>query len=127
MNDFEVIGLGLVGFGVLFFLLGIFSLSRDFLVTGNLLILIGVSLYMTIQKFLRFLIQKDKIKGSISFILGLILVFVKIPIPGIICELVGSYWLFGGFIPILLSLLSKIPIVSLLIPSSFKAKNDQLM
>ena len=127
MNDFEVIGLGVIGFGVLFFLIGLFGFNRNFLVTSNLLMIIGTMLFMKIKTFFNFLIQKIKLKGTLSFFIGFTLVLFKLPLPGILCEIVGIYWLFGGFLPALLSLISKIPIISYFFPSFLKNKNDQYM
>lgn len=116
MNDFEAIGGGVLIGGGVFFILGIFTMNSEFMVTANILIIIGLNIVMNVKKFFQFLIQKDKIKGTVAFFAGIVLVFLKYAIFGIIAELVGAYWLFGGFIPMLFSLLSKVPILSLIIP-----------
>ncbi|EAX93838.1 Got1-like family protein [Trichomonas vaginalis G3] len=125
MNDLEVIGGGVIFGGVIFFLLGIFSMSTEFLITANILILLGLNLYMHVKQFFTFLIQKDKLKGTIAFFAGIALVFLKHPVFGIIAELVGTYWLFGGFLPALLALLSRVPVLSMILPKSF-GKNETL-
>ena len=110
MNDSQIIGLGLLGFGTIFFILGVLMLlDRALLVMSNLLFLLGILILMTPNKFLSFVIQKERKQGSIAFFLGILLVFFKLPLPGIICEVVGAYWLFGGFLPLLISLILKIP------------------
>ena len=126
MNDLEVIGAGVVGGGFLFFILGIFSFSSEFLITANLLFLIGLNMLMGPKSFLSFLIKKDKLKGTIVFLVGIILIFCKQALFGIISEAIGAYWLFGGFLPMLFTLLSKIPILGLIIPSSLKSKGENL-
>jgi hypothetical protein len=125
MNDVQVIGSGITVGGVVFLLLGIFSLlNRRFLVTANVLLLIGLLLMYGLGSFLRFLFQKDKLKGTLAFVLGIVFVFVKWSLAGVVCEVVGCYWLFGGFLPLLFSLLSRIPIMGALIPSSLKKQED---
>lgn len=121
MNEFQAIGYGLLGFGVGFFILGIFTLGkRQFLVTSNLLIILAVNLIFGIKEFIRFIFQRTRIVGTVAFFLGMTLIFAKLSLPGIISELVGAYWLFGGFLQLFLSLLMKIPCISLLIPQSWR-------
>ena len=121
MNEFQAIGCGILGFGTVFFILGVFTLlNRQFLVTSNVLILIGVNLIFGVKEFFHFVVQKNKLTGSVAFFLGIALVFAKLPLPGIIAELVGAYWLFGGFIQLLLSIVVKIPFIGALIPSSWR-------
>lgn len=124
MNEFQAIGYGLLGFGVLFFILGIFTLGkRQFLVTSNLLIILAVNLIFGIREFIRFIFQRTRIIGTIAFFLGMTLVFLRMPLPGIISELAGAYWLFGGFLQLFLSLLYKIPCISAIIPQSWRKEN----
>lgn len=126
MNEIQAIGVGVTGCGVLIFLIGILTLlNREFLVTADILLLIGLNMIYGIKEFIQFLFKKEKLVGTIAFILGIVIVFIKLPIPGIICQIVGAYWLFGGFLPLLLSIIGKIPIVSMFVPSAFKDK-DQL-
>ena len=124
MNEFQAIGYGLLGFGVLFFILGILTLGkRQFLVTSNLLILLAVNLIYGVREFIRFIFQRTRIVGTLAFFLGITLVFLRMPLPGIISELVGAYWLFGGFLQLFWSYILKIPCVSWIIPQSWKKEN----
>lgn len=124
MKDRTIIGIGLLGFGTLFFILGvILLLDRALLVMSNILILFSIIVLMNPKGFYSFAIQRDKIQGTIAFFTGILLVFFKLPLPGIVCEVVGAYWLFGGFYPMLLTLLMKIPYISNFIP--FLGGNDE--
>ena len=125
-NDLEVIGGGVIFGGALFFISGVFSLSSEFLITANLLFLIGLNMSMGPKQFFKFLFKKDKLKGSICFLLGIVLIFLKQALFGIICEAIGIYFLFGGFMPIIFTLLGKLPILGHLIPSSLKSKGENL-
>jgi hypothetical protein len=125
MNDTQTIGVGLVGFGSFFFLLGILLLlDRALLILSNILIVMGIVVLLGPEEFVKFTIQKNRGHGSVAFFLGIALIFCKLPLPGIACELTGAYWLFGGFWPMLLSLLLKIPWLSSLLPFLTKPKTD---
>ena len=125
MDDFGKIALGLLAAGVFLFFLGILLLlDRALLVMSNILILMSILLLMGIKSFITFAIQKDKLHGTIGFFAGILLVMAKYPLPGIICEIVGAYWLFGGFLPMLQSLLLKTPILLKLLPFLTKQKEE---
>lgn len=127
MNDLQVIGSGVTGAGALFLVLGILTLlNRRFLVTANVLLLIGVPMMMGWREFIRFIFQKEKMRGTFAFLLGLFLVLLKLALPGIVCEVVGCYWLFGGFLPMFFSLVSRIPVIGALVPSSLKKEDLDL-
>ena len=126
MNDIEFIGSGVIVGGLVFFIIGIFSFSSEFRVTANLLFLIGLNMLMGPKPFFSFLIKKDKLKGTITFIVGIVLTFMKHALFGIISEIVGAYWLFGGFLSMILGVIGKIPIIGALIPSGIKGKSENL-
>jgi hypothetical protein len=126
MNDRQSIGVGLLGFGALFFVLGVlFLLDRALLILSNIVLFMGIIILMGIRDFLNFTIQKGRAHGSIAFFLGIALIFCKLPLPGILCEAVGAYWLFGGLWPMLLSLIWKLPFVSSIFRFLAKAKADR--
>jgi len=128
MRDIEIIGTGLLGFGAVFFFLGILMLlDRALLIMSNILILMGVLVLMKPKGFIGFVIQTERIQGSIAFFAGITLVLLKLPLPGIICEITGAYWLFGGFIPLLISLIVKIPFFSRIFPFLSKQKDDGIL
>lgn len=94
---------------------------------ANMLILAGIVILMTPMGFYKFIAQRGRGQGTIAFFLGIILVLCKLPLPGIICEATGAYWLFGGFWPMLLSLVTKLPkIGKALLPFISKLKGDDL-
>ena len=126
MNDCEVIGSGVIFFGFSFVLLGlVMGFNRRFIVTGDVLLLIGINLTMGIQPFCNLIISKSRLKGTIAFIIGVALVLYKLVLPGFLCQAVGIYWLFGGFISIVLSTLRHIPIIGRFIPG--KEKDEDLL
>ena len=112
MEDRKVIGLGLLLLGTLLFFVGVLLLlDSALLIMSNIAYLMGIVALMGPKEFLDFALQSDKKQGSMLFFIGILLVFCKSPIPGIVCESVGAYWLFGGFLPLLRSILLKLPYV----------------
>ena len=126
MEENTILGLFVTGIGAFLFILGtLMLLDRALLIMSNLLILIGANILMTPKKFLDFIIQKERLQGTFAFFLGISLVFFKLPLPGILSEVVGAYWLFGGFLPMLWTLILKIPYLTQFIPY-LANKKDQL-
>jgi hypothetical protein len=121
MSELEAIGRGLTGFGAGFFVLGIFTfINRKFLVTSNILLLLGLLLALGFRQFFGYLFSRERLKGTAAFLTGAALIVFKLGLVGLICEIVGLYWLIGGFIPVIFSLLSRIPLLGRLIPSQQK-------
>nr|XP_016455963.1 PREDICTED: vesicle transport protein GOT1B [Nicotiana tabacum]XP_016455970.1 PREDICTED: vesicle transport protein GOT1B [Nicotiana tabacum] len=109
LDEQKKVGLGLIGFGIFFtFLAIILFFDRGLLALGNILLLAGVALLLgwhsTLQLF------KVNYKGTISFMLGLLLIFVRWPVVGIIVEIYGCIVLFGCFWPSIKVFLFQIPV-----------------
>lgn len=121
----QKIGAGCLGIGVVLFFLGVLMLlDRALLIMSNILILMSVVMLMGVQGFLQFVIQKDKLRGTVTFSTGIIFIFAKIPVVGIVLEVIGAYWLFGGMIPFLKSFLLKLPILSMILPFLTRQKEE---
>ncbi len=71
----------------------------------------GVTLIIGPQKTFFFFFQRRKWKGTACFIIGLFLVFIKHPIIGILIEVFGFVNLFGDFFPVILSFLTRLPVI----------------
>uniref|UniRef100_A0A8R7QTB5 Vesicle transport protein GOT1A n=1 Tax=Triticum urartu TaxID=4572 RepID=A0A8R7QTB5_TRIUA len=88
ISEIKKIGIGLVGFGILFSFLGvILFFDRGLLALGNIFFLTGVGLLLGWQSMWQLFTKKANIKGSVPFFLGLFLLFVRWPVAGIILEL----------------------------------------
>jgi hypothetical protein len=90
------IGAALVSFGVLFLFLGIILFfDAALLALGNVLFTSGITLLIGPQKTFYFFARKQKLRGTICFFVGMILVFAKWTIIGMIVEAIGFLNLFG--------------------------------
>lgn len=90
------IGAALVSFGVLFLFLGIILFfDAALLALGNVLFTSGITLLIGPQKTFYFFARKQKLRGTVCFFVGMLLVFAKWTIIGMIVEAIGFLNLFG--------------------------------
>ena len=70
------------------------------------------------ERTFRFFFQRYKLKSTALFFGGILLVLIGWPIIGMIIEFYGFFLLFGGFIPIVINFLRRLPIIGsiLLLP-----------
>ncbi|KII70130.1 Vesicle transport protein GOT1A [Thelohanellus kitauei] len=112
LNERQKIGLYIVGFGAVFYTMGIFLfLDRVLISFGNILMVSGILTIMGLSKGSRFLFTPGKLKGTFLFLVGFFLVIIKWSFLGTIMELVGIFLLFSGFIPTVFGFLTHVPIV----------------
>jgi hypothetical protein len=110
------IGLGLIGFGIVFTFLGvILFFDRGLLALGNIFCLTGVALLLGWRSTWNLFTNRENYKGSASFLLGLFFLFVRWPIVGIILEIYACIALFGGFWPSVKVFLYQIPVIGWII------------
>ncbi|KAL3701949.1 hypothetical protein R1sor_019971 [Riccia sorocarpa] len=120
MNDRKKIGIGLTGFGVLFSFLGIiFFFDKGLLAMGNILFIAGVTLTIGMKSTISFFLKPRNYKGSISFLVGFVLVLLGWAILGMIVEAYGFVVLFSGFWPTVVVFLGRIPVLGWLINTPF--------
>lgn len=94
--DVAEIGVGLVSGGVLFLFLGVMLFfDATLLALGNVLFTAGITLLIGPQKTFYFFARKQKIRGSVCFFLGIVLVFLRWTLIGMMIEMVGFLNLFG--------------------------------
>jgi len=106
----------LTGFGCVFLLLGVLLLfDRVLLALGNMVLLAGLVLLIGPKKTVRFFTSKAKIRGSVCFLLGILLCLIGWPVVGMLLELFGIMNLFGNLFPILLTFLRQLPLVGALL------------
>uniref|UniRef100_M4DG29 Vesicle transport protein n=1 Tax=Brassica campestris TaxID=3711 RepID=M4DG29_BRACM len=126
LTEQKKVGLGLIGFGLSFSFLGvILYFDRGLLALGNLFWLIGVGLLLGWQSTWRLFTNVNNLKGTVCFVLGLFLIFVRWPIIGIILETYGCIVLFGGFWSTVKMFLSQIPFVGWMIQYPLMVSNPR--
>ncbi|KAJ2716211.1 Golgi Transport [Coemansia spiralis] len=99
------LGLLLTGLGVVLFF------DAGLIAVGNIAFLAGISMIIGVQKTTVFFTRRDKLRGSIAFFAGFLLVLIKWPIVGIFVEAFGFLNLFGDFFPVVVSFLRSLPVV----------------
>ncbi|KAN0022246.1 hypothetical protein ACTFIV_006416 [Dictyostelium citrinum] len=112
-TDQQKIGAMLSAMGLFFGFLGVLLfLDRNLLALGNLLLVSGIVLILGLQKTTKFFAQKKKIKGTILFFFGIIVLLVtRWTFVGMVIEIFGFVNLFGDAFPIVISILRKLPII----------------
>mmetsp|Transcript_5520 Transcript_5520/g.14986 ORF Transcript_5520/g.14986 Transcript_5520/m.14986 type:complete len:89 (+) Transcript_5520:653-919(+) len=60
---------------------------------------------------MRFFAKPDRLRGMVSFFGGIVLVMLRWPVIGMICQLYGLIYLFGQFFPIVAQSLENIPVI----------------
>ncbi|CAE6493701.1 unnamed protein product [Rhizoctonia solani] len=96
LSDGQKIGVGLTSFGVFFMFLGVMLFfDGGLLALGNILFVSGLTLIIGPTKTFYFFARKQKLRGTICFVTGILLVFFKWPFVGMIIETFGFLNLFG--------------------------------
>lgn len=112
LTDSQKIGVALTAFGIMFLWLGILLfLDGGLMAVGNILLLAGLVMLIGHGRTYAFFSRKEKIRGTICFLGGIVLIFIKRPFFGIAIELLGFFNLFGDFFPIVLTFLRQVPVL----------------
>jgi hypothetical protein len=111
LSDTQKIGVGLTSFGVFFMFLGLPLFDPALIVIGNLLFLAGLSAIMGFDRTIVFFSRRDRLKGTVCFFVGILLLFVTWPPIGLAVELFGFLNLFGDFFPVIVSFLRGLPLI----------------
>ncbi|XP_015127157.1 vesicle transport protein GOT1B [Diachasma alloeum] len=112
ITDTQKIGVGLAGFGMFFLFLGVLLLfDKGLLAIGNLLFISGLGCVIGPKRTFSFFFQRHKMKASIAFLGGVVIVLIGWPIVGMIFEIYGFVLLFSGFLPVAINFLRRVPIL----------------
>jgi len=115
-TDSQKIGVALVAFGVSFLFLGVVLLfDKGLLAIGNILFLCGLAFVIGLERTFRFFFQRHKIKGSVAFFGGILIVLFGWPLIGMIVEIYGFILLFSGFFPFAINFLRRVPVIGSLL------------
>jgi hypothetical protein len=98
--------------GAFLFFLGVVSFfDAAFLAMANILFIIGIFLIIGTQKTLYFFTRPQKVRGTIAFLIGIILILTKHSFFGFIVETFGILALFGEFFATLVQFLRSLPFI----------------
>eukprot|EP00287_Rhodomonas_sp_CCMP768_P011164 CAMPEP_0196718792 /NCGR_PEP_ID=MMETSP1091-20130531/1902_1 /TAXON_ID=302021 /ORGANISM="Rhodomonas sp., Strain CCMP768" /LENGTH=161 /DNA_ID=CAMNT_0042059537 /DNA_START=116 /DNA_END=602 /DNA_ORIENTATION=+ len=112
-SDIQKIGIGLTAMGVLFTMLGVLLFfDGGLLAVGNLLFLSGVGLILGLARMQSLFFQSNKLRGTVLFFSGLLLVIFRWPKVGFFVEAFGFVNLFGNFLPHVIIVAKHTPVVS---------------
>ncbi|CAO3590671.1 vesicle transport protein [Absidia repens] len=112
LSDGQKIGVGLTAFGLFFMLMGVMMLfDSGLLAIGNILFLSGIAAIIGPRSTLVFFTRREKLRGTICFLGGILLVLSKYPLLGFIVEVFGFLNLFGDFFPVVFGFLKRLPVI----------------
>ncbi|KAK2142925.1 hypothetical protein LSH36_897g01068 [Paralvinella palmiformis] len=112
VTDFQKIGVGLAGFGVAFLFLGVLLFfDKGLLAIGNILFICGLAFVIGLERTFRFFFQRHKLKGTGFFLGGILVVLFGWPVVGMVVETYGFVLLFGGFLPVAVNFLRRVPVI----------------
>lgn len=111
-SDNTKIGSGLLFLGCVFLFLGcLFLFDSALLALGDILFLSGLVLTIGVSRTIRFFSRPERMRGIVSFFGGVLLVLLRWPIIGMVCQLYGLVYLFGQFFPIAAQSMKQMPVV----------------
>lgn len=105
-------GVGFTAGGIFFFLFGIMAFfDSAFLALGNILFVIGLILIIGPQRTVTFFTRPTKMRGTLCFCTGILLILAKRSFIGFIIECFGILGLFGDFFGTIVQFLRSIPYI----------------
>lgn len=111
-NDGTKIGVALTGLGIFFSGLGIvFFLDSALLTMGNLLFVAGVALVMGPARCKSFFFDSRRLRASICFFTGILLVMIGWCFIGLLIQGFGGLNLFGNFFPMVVRVIESMPVI----------------
>jgi hypothetical protein len=111
-TPFLEVGVAISGFGLLFLFGGIILFfDTSLLALGNILFLIGLLFVLGLESTKRLFFRRDRLRGSLFFFLGALLVLIKWAKLGILVEFIGFINLFGDFFPYLINFARQLPVL----------------
>ena len=111
-SDNTKIGTGMLFLGCVFLILGVvFFFDSAMLALGDILFLTGLTLTIGVSRTIRFFSRPDRMRGIVAFFGGVVLVFLRWPIFGMIGQFYGMIYLFGQFFPIAAQSMKDTPVI----------------
>jgi hypothetical protein len=112
LEDNQKIGIGLICLGFGFISLGIMLMLDSALIAiGNVLFMVGLAFAIGLQRTVTLFTRRDRIRGTICFFLGIVLVVMRYCLIGLCLEGFGFLNLFGNFLPTVLTVGRQLPYI----------------
>ncbi|KAJ1445783.1 hypothetical protein M885DRAFT_548871 [Pelagophyceae sp. CCMP2097] len=86
--------------------------EKNLIRIGNVLLLSGAPIVVGPQRAARYLMAPAKLRGSLVFLMGFMLVLSGHPLLGIVVEVFGFCNLFGNLFPLVGTMLKRLPLMS---------------
>ena len=116
LDDNKKIGIGLMLLGLAFIFLGVLLFfDASLIAIGNVLFLVGVVFCIGLKGTIAIFTRRDRIRGTVCLVLGILLVLMKWGILGVALEGFGFLNLFGNFLPVALNLARQVPFLSVIL------------
>lgn len=112
LDDNRKIGTLLLGIGFAFLVLGVLLFfDAALLALGDVLFLCGVALTIGLSRTVRFFTRKERWRGIVCFLGGILLVLLRYPMIGMVIQSFGFLNLFGSFFPVAVAFLRQTPVI----------------
>lgn len=98
-----------------------FRIHCSLIAIGNTLFLVGLCFSIGFKRTLSIFTRRDRIRGSVCFFLGIVLVVLRWGLIGIALEAFGFLNLFGNFLPTVLTFARQIPYIGPFLDAPFIA------
>ncbi|VVT51344.1 uncharacterized protein SAPINGB_P003065 [Magnusiomyces paraingens] len=115
LSDVQKYGVGFTAAGIITFF------DSALLAFGNLLFLIGIGLIIGLRRTFYFFARPNKIRGTICFVLGIVLILFKRSFVGFGIECIGILSLFGDFFGVIVAFLRSLPVIGPLLSHPYIA------
>ncbi len=120
------IGIVLLASGLVFTMMGITLFFQKALMRlGNLLFIAGVPITIGPGRTAGYFFQPQKARATGCLAVGIFLVFIGMPVVGMILELFGLLNLFGNMFPVFWAVIKQFPIVNTLFSNNNGNKNNK--
>jgi hypothetical protein len=102
----------LTGIGSTVYLCSVFArFSRGVLATANILFFLGIFLILGAERSQRLLLRKAHAPATALFALGFVFILADRGRLGFLCDLIAAFLMFGGFLPVVVNRLRKLPYI----------------
>ena len=109
-SDTNKIGFGLLSISCVCYASAIiFLFDRSLALLANITFFVGLYFLIGLLKMISFFCDKQKLKGSMFFFGGFLVIFIHLSLIGICLQLIGLFLIFKSFFPFLFEWMMSLP------------------